>query len=523
MLANQPCWFDKPRCGKPCGKRLKCGTHVCKQICHRGPCEDAAVPGQRCSQTCGKLREACGHEDQDPCHAPLDCKDDKPCQADKWLTCECQRRKQKAKCLSTRSEPKGPPGREGPKCDDECLRQKRNRQLAEALNLDPDAHTDGHIPYRDATLSFFRDHTEWATKQEGRVREFAESPARYLRFEPMKPAQRLFLHMLAQDFGVESGSEDPEPHRFVTLHKGASFVAAPHKTLLQAFRQWKKAQKTSANSSRPASPPPPSTTTDAASYNALLLTRARFGLTGEEVDAALSSELGAASAGANNNNNSLAFTTSFLPSSEEVFIRATAKTTIASIASGAVGPAQVESLLVALKPKVAKAVAAKNLAAGVVLCHASSANDDDADIVITRREGTGNGSSSSSSGWNTVASRAAARPRTWGAAASSPAAVVDNNSHKSNGFVALRKLGTLTKKKTPLPPQSQSQSQPSAALISTTTEATSASVEPTAATTSTTMATTDGGGGDDGDDSVAEAATTTAPAAAVAGEEEEKE
>lgn len=495
MLANQPCWFDKPRCGKPCGKRLKCGAHFCKQVCHRGPCEDAAVPGQRCSQTCGKLRETCGHEDQDPCHAPLDCKEDKPCQAEKFLTCECQRRKQKVKCLSTRSDPKGPSGREGPKCDDECLRQKRNRQLAEALNIDPDTHTDDHIPYQDATLSFFRDNTEWAIKQEGRIHEFAESPARYLRLEPMKPAQRLFLHLLAQDFGIESGSEDPDPHRFVTLHKGPSFVSAPHKTLMQSFRLWKKAQKaaaSSANSSSPASPPSGLAAAAAKSalppYNALLLTGARFGLTGEELDAALSFDLSAASA---ITNNSLTFTTSFLPSSEEVLVRATTRTTIASIASGAVGPAQVESLLTSLKPKIAKAVAANSLAAGVVLCHAAAAseNNNNDTHIITRREGTGNGHGSSSSGWNTVASRAAARPRTW-----APAAPVAEN--KSNGFVALRKLGTLTKKKTP---------QPQSTPVST--EATSASVEPTASTTIIT-ATDDGG-----DDSVAEATTTAAIAA----------
>lgn len=488
-LANQPCWFEKPRCGKPCGKRLKCGTHFCKQVCHRGPCEDAAVPGSRCSQPCGKPRESCGHEDLDPCHAPFDCKEDKSCQAETFLTCECQRRKQKVKCLSTRSEPKGPP-RESPKCDDECLRQKRNRQLAEAFNIDPD-HTDDHIPYQDATLIFFRDNTEWALQQEGRFREFAESNARHLRFEPMKPAQRAFLHMLAEDYGMESDSQDPEPYRHVTLLKGSLFISAPHKTLLQSLRLWKKAAK-AASASRPASPPGGLTNKAALPpYNALLLTRAKFGLTSEELDSALATDLTTASA---STNNSLTFTTSFLPSSEEVLIKATAKTTIANIASGTLNPSQVESLLTNLKSKILKAVSTSGLAAGVLLCHVAAAaaapsnttteNDNPAlssslnTTNIIRREGTRGGASSGGpGGWSTVASRAAARPRMW--APASPVVEV-----KPNGFVALRKLGTLKKK------------QPSASSSS----ATSGSGAP--ANTNTTIEVDDG--------SVAE--STTAPA-----------
>lgn len=490
VLANQPCWFDKPRCGKPCGKRLKCGTHFCKQICHRGPCEDSAVPGQRCSQTCGKPRETCGHPDLDVCHAPFDCKEDKPCQAETLLSCECQRRKQKVKCLSTRSDPKGPP-RESPKCDDECLRQKRNRQLAEALNIDPD-HTDDHIPYQDATLSFFRDNTDWALKQEGRIREFAESNTRHLRFEPMKSAQRAFLHTLAEDFGFESESQDPEPHRHVTFLKGSLFVSAPHKTLAQSLRLWKKAAKAAA-SSRPVSPPAP-TKPVLPSYNALLLTGVRFGLTSEELDAALSADLNATSA---STNNSLTFTTSFLPSSEEVLIKATAKTTIATIASGALNPSQVESLLTNLKPKIARAVSTNSLATGVVLCHAAPSNENNNPAIsssnntynIIRREGNSNGGGSS--GWSTVASRAAARPRAWAPAA--PVVEV-----KPNGFVALRKLGTLKKK----------QPEPSVSSLSTAgvSEAVSSGdpAAPAAAPTATTTST------EVGDARVAENIETTA-------------
>lgn len=478
-LANQPCWFDKPRCGKPCGKRLKCGTHFCKQVCHRGPCEDAAVPGSRCSQICGKPRETCGHSDLDTCHAPFDCKEEKPCQSEKFLTCECQRRKQKVKCLSTRTEPKGPP-RESPKCDDECLRQKRNRQLAEALNIDPD-HTDDHIPYSDTTLKLFRDNIEWALKHEGRIREFAESDTRYLRFEPMKSVQRAFLHTLAQDFGFESQSEDSEPHRHVTFIKSSVFVSAPHKTLMQSLRLWKQQAAKSAASSRPASPPPAPAKAALSPFNALLLTRVKFGLTSDELDAALSADLGAATT---STNGSLTFTTSFLLSSEEVLIKATAKTTIANIASGTSNPSQIESILTNLKPKISKVVSTNKIAAGVMLCHAT-ATPENANTV-TRREGS-DAASGGAGGWSTVASRAAARPRAW-----APAAPVAEN--KQNGFVALRKLGTLTKKKPqPQPPAASTASTAEASEGSSFATGSAVGGGPVTTTTTTTTTSTDGG------------------------------
>lgn len=416
VLRNQPCWFAEARCGRPCGKRLKCGTHFCKLLCHQGECEDAAVPGSHCSQPCGKQREFCGHEDLDQCHVPFSCKEEKPCQSETFITCECQRRKQKVKCLSTRLDPRGP-SREPLKCDDECLRQKRNRQLAEALNIDPD-HTDDHIPYQDVTLKLFRDNTEWAQTQEREFRVFAESNARNMRFRPMKPHQRQFLHVLAEDYGMDSESQDPEPHRHVSIFKGPRFVSAPRKTLMQCLRL-----KTNVSASRAAGPSTAANKTSPLPYNAILLSRPRFGLTAQELDPVLSADLSAVTS---STNNLLTFTTEFLPS-DEVLIKTITKTTIASIASGTVTPLQVEALLTTLKPKIAKAVATNGFAAGVTLCAAEPTSN-----IIVRREGI-DGGSGGSGGWSTVASRAAARPKTW-----APAPAVAT---KPTGFLALRKLG----------------------------------------------------------------------------------
>lgn len=415
-------------------------------LCHRGDCEDANIPGSHCSQPCGKPRESCGHEDLDTCHAPFSCKEEKPCQSETFITCDCQRRKQKVKCLSTHLEPRGP-SREPLKCDDECLRQKRNRQLAEALNVDPD-HTDDHIPYQDVTIKLFRDNTEWAQAQEREFRVFAESNARNQRFKPMKPRQRQFLHVLAEDFGLDSESQDPEPHRHVSIFKGPRFVSAPRKTLMQCLR----ILKANAPASRPAANAGPATTNKASQqpFNALLLSRPRFGLTTDEVDSALAPDL----ASATSPHPALRFSTSFLPS-DEVLIRATTKTTVASIASGALSPYQIEALLTMLKPKVAKAVAANGIAAGVSLCavdapSSSGVVSGSENINIVRREGT-DGGSGSAGGWSTVASKAAARPRQW-----APAAPVQT---KQTGFVALRRLGAK-KPSPPSPPPAAEQQSP---------------------------------------------------------------
>lgn len=68
-LQSQPCHLREARCGKVCGKKLKCGLHYCKNICHRaGECEDATSTGKRCEQLCGKRKLLCEHPCGNVCH-----------------------------------------------------------------------------------------------------------------------------------------------------------------------------------------------------------------------------------------------------------------------------------------------------------------------------------------------------------------------------------------------------------------------------------------------------------------------
>lgn len=202
-LKNQPCWLADVRCGEVCGKKLKCGSHFCRKPCHRsGECEDTGKP---CQQSCGKAKKACGHPCEERCHAPSSCREDKPCQNKMLITCDCQHLKQEIKCNASKLSEGN--SKKSLTCDDECARLARNQRLALALNIDPEAHKDDHIPYSSATLKLFRENVKWAQIQEREFRVFAaDESEKRLRFKPMPAHQRQFLHLLSEDFGFDSES-----------------------------------------------------------------------------------------------------------------------------------------------------------------------------------------------------------------------------------------------------------------------------------------------------------------------------
>lgn len=96
---------------------------------------------------------------------------------------------------------------------------------------------DDHIPYSAKTLELFRDNTKFCQSYEREFRVFAaDDQEKRLRFKPMQAIQREFLHSLAEDFGLDSESQDPEPHRHVCVFKTPRFVSAPMKTLAQCVK-----------------------------------------------------------------------------------------------------------------------------------------------------------------------------------------------------------------------------------------------------------------------------------------------
>ena len=313
------------------------------------------------------------------CHSPFPCKQDKACQHKIFVTCECQRIKQEARCNASKSS-------EGNlkktlKCDDECARMERNRKLALALNIDTATHQDDHVPYSAETLRMYLENSTWAAIQEKALRLFAANPAeKRLRFKPMPAHQRAFLHSIAEDFGFDSESMDPDPHRHVAIFKTPRFVMAPMKTLAECVRIRQTQRVTSAQ--------PPSTTLttrpkptplSAEPFNALLITNPRFGLTVEEVSYVIKTATP---------NQPLQLEVKFLPS-EEVALRPPLA------ARSSILDRDLQNMLESMKPGLSKALADHKFGK-------LSLARLDASLNVLRKEVDGSGA-----GWSQVAAKGA--------------------------------------------------------------------------------------------------------------------
>ena len=254
--------------------------------------------------------------------------------------------------------------------------------MALALNIDPEAHKDDHIPYSNETLKMFRENVKWAQTQEREFRVFAADDAeKRLRFKPMPGHQRAFIHALSEDFGLDSESMDPEPYRHVAVFKTPRFVMAPMKTLAECVRIRTAAEATTVTVADTQKKLQANNET----YNGFLLTLPRFGLTLEELRADLAPVF--------DHTPGLAYDISFLPS-EEIVIKARPASSSSVITSSAV-----EESLKALKNDLSASVASKRLAASIQLCAMDSS------LNILRRELD---DPANNGGWSQVAAKAAA-------------------------------------------------------------------------------------------------------------------
>ncbi|KAF5878368.1 putative nf-x1-type zinc finger protein nfxl1 protein [Botrytis fragariae] len=418
-------------CLKVCGRALKCGEHACAELCHKGPCrscreaifeEISCACGRtvlqppmpcgtkppECRFDCTRAR-TCGHpQTKHQCH--LDGEDcpkcpflvEKPFFAIVPDNVKTRLRhvinraegrkafaitpvptlampltpKQAVKCLASKTSEGN--SKKTLDCNDECLKLQRNAKLAAALNIDPSTHTDDHIPYSQQTLDMVKDMLKFCQTYEREFRVFAADPSeKRLRFKPMPSHQRAFLHSLAEDYGLDSESQDPEPHRHVSIFKTPRFVSAPLKTLAQCVKVKPVAVVEAASSKRLVATAEP--------FNAFLLSNPRFGLTIDEIHTDLLSEF--ANAG-------LDFDVSFLPSGE-VVLRGKAPETWYT---------KVDSALTAMQHSLVQKVKALQLASTVVLCSVDSS------LNVVRREDDHLGG-----GWSQVAkgasgSKAPVRP-----------------------------------------------------------------------------------------------------------------
>ena len=300
-----------------------------------------------------------------------------------FITCECQHLKQEVKCNASKSGEGNT--KKSLECDDECTRLARNRKLALALNIDPEAHKDDHIPYSNETLKMFRENVKWGQTQEREIRVFAaDEREKRLRFKPMPPHQRSFLHSLSADFGFDSESMDPEPYRHVAVFKTPRFVMAPMKTLAESVRIRNAVEASNA----PVTEIQRKLQTNNELYNGFLLSNPRFGLTLEELRAECASSL--------DSTPGLSYDISFLPS-EEIVIKARP-----ALSSTVISPSAIEATIKALKAPLSATVSSKHLATSTQLCALDNS------LNINRREMD---DPANNGGWSQVAAKAAA-PRT---------------------------------------------------------------------------------------------------------------
>lgn len=213
----------------------------------------------------------------------------------------------------------------------------------------------------------------------------ADDNERRYRYKSMRSRQRAFIHSLAEDFGFDGESLDPEPHRHILLFKTPKFVAAPMKTLAQAARIRRAQLAIQVPVEGTATPNSRADEARTPDYNGILLKQPRFALTEEEIRPSIRSV-----APAND------FDIVFLSAVDGIALLPRNEWN---------GQEQTKILLETLQPIVSATVSREGFAAAAVLCEF----DLDAHNVepkILHEAGTINtGGKMSAGGWSQVAAK----------------------------------------------------------------------------------------------------------------------
>eukprot|EP00884_Botryococcus_braunii_P016936 jgi/Botrbrau1/3926/Bobra.0365s0002.1 len=110
------------------------------------------------------------------------------------------------------------------RCDAECERQRRNAQLAEAFEIDPDRY----IPFTDRNRSpdycldlliYAWHHREFTDQVERQFAAFVASNDRRRRLPAMPREERKFVQQLASEYRIAATSQGQQPNRAVELFK----------------------------------------------------------------------------------------------------------------------------------------------------------------------------------------------------------------------------------------------------------------------------------------------------------------
>jgi transcriptional repressor NF-X1 len=193
----------------------------------------------------------------------------------------------------------------------------------------------------------------------------------------MKKRQRAFIHSIAEDFGFDGESIDPEPHRHVLLFKTPKFVAAPMKTLAQSAR----IMRTAPNVSAPVHAVTENRANEARhNYNGFLITGPKFALTNDELKPHI---------------------TKATLSTDFDIIFMTSIDSIALIPSKSWGtPEQLTKTLSTLQPTISTELIKSKLAGGVVLSVFDTTTPEP--TILHQQGGRG---SALTNGWSQVAAK----------------------------------------------------------------------------------------------------------------------
>ena len=117
-------------CGSRCGKQLDACSHLCRSLCHIGPCSEI------CNQPCTAPRSGCGHPCGVSCHGLSECRSDLVCQVRTKILCACGLRVEERLCQGAIGDEFVLP------CDDKCEGAQRLLRMRLALAGDESLSKD---------------------------------------------------------------------------------------------------------------------------------------------------------------------------------------------------------------------------------------------------------------------------------------------------------------------------------------------------------------------------------------------
>jgi len=184
-----------------CDKQLTNCSHKCIKICHKD--ENCLVEDEKCLQPCNKERPHCEHVCGEPCHPNEPCPDT-ICQTLIQVKCKCGLKVKQIKCQQRMHEPTSSivfenlaselkemlscrtidittfrnteitkKKHELP-CDDECLLAERNKNLAQALQIDPNTLNRNKVIYSDFLKNYAREEPNFVSDVEKKTRNICQ-------------------------------------------------------------------------------------------------------------------------------------------------------------------------------------------------------------------------------------------------------------------------------------------------------------------------------------------------------------